>query len=445
MHESQLQGAARPPTSILQLEMSVNTSDGQLIKNLEACKKLKLPTLSKQPVHEGTLYICGSGPSLARSYMDIPKDAEILALNGAYKWLGSKGIWPAYFAMLDARAENINFLEEDKLDGHTEFFLASQCHPKCFKALKEYTLSTFHLSTPTTQLVFPKEPLYVGGGGTVGLTALALAIALGYRHVVLLGYDSSFDGQARHVAHQPQNDKLNTLPIYIEDREYVTTHAMAAQAMDFFPFYNAIRAICPEFTIDLMGDGLFYDFVTTNNRAPTRERELSKYVTAYQLDDYGMTRERRDAIKREVSAIPEISHWLDVSCGRAETREIATELGIPWWGTETVPALVGGRVQLATLPHTGLQSKAYDLVSLIEVIEHLLPEDLEPALRELERLARKHILISAAIAECWIGGVNLHPSAMSEEKWGTLFRSIWGDRVQRVGDFGGSPGWRVDL
>lgn len=443
--QSNTKGAERPPTSILQLEMSVNTTDMELIKNLKACKKRKLPTIAQQEANPHTLYICGSGPSLAKTWPMIPVQAHLMALNGAAKWLHEKGVHIDFMAMLDARKENVNFFTEKLLQTDINFLVASQCSSEVFKLFpKDALVSTFHLSTPTTRLVFPEQPLYVGGGGTIGLTAIALAIALGYRHVVLLGFDSSFAGDKKHVDFQPQNEGLNTLPIFIKDRVYLTTHAMAAQAMDFFPFYTAIKQICPDFIIDLMGDGLFYDFIVTNNHPTTRERELGKYAAAYQLDDYGMTKERYDAIEREVSPL-QISSWLDVSCGRAETREIARKLGIPWWGTETVPALTGGRVQLATLPCTGLQSKAYDLVSLIEVIEHLLPEDLEPALRELERLARKSILISAAVAESWIGGVNLHPSARPETEWDKLFRTRWGARVQRVGNFGGSPGWRIDL
>lgn len=443
MTSPKLQGAERPPTSILQLEMSVNTSDGQLLKNLEACKKLALPTLAQIAAHDRTLVICGSGPSLAKTCWKLPPNSNIMALNGAYKYLRKVGIQPDFFAMLDAREDNVNFLEE--VEDSAVFYLASQVHPKCFKKLKGKQVTTFHLATPTTRLVFPEEPLYVGGGGTVGLTALALAIALGYRHVLLLGFDSSFQGQSRHVAPQPQNEGLSTLPIYVAHREYTTTHAMAAQVMDFFPFYAAIREVCPEFTIDLAGDGLFYDFVTANNNPPSRERELGKYAEAYLMEDYGMTQERYRAITAEVSQLQHCSSWLDVSCGRAETRDIARVFGIPWWGTETVEALTGGRVTRGVLPNIPMPTKGFDLVSLVEVIEHLLPEDLEPALRELERLARKHILISAAVRECWIGGVNLHPSAMPEEKWDSLFRSIWGDRVKRVGNFGGSPGWRIDL
>lgn len=438
-------GTGQPALAILQLDMHVNVTDRQLRQNLEHVKALKLHELKLQDTHDRVLAIIGSGPSLRDTWAFIPPDCDVMALNGAYRFLRSKGRIAEYFAMLDARECNAEFLQS--LDASTNVLLASQCHRSAFDmAYQCKALCTvFHLATPTTRVVFPEKDLYVGGGGTIGLTALGLALALGYRKVILYGYDSSFDGEASHAQPQSQNANQTTIDVWVQDRKYTTSHAMAQQTMDFFPFYEAIKKVAPEFEIHLNGRGLFYDYIMTNNNPTTRERELAKYVEAYKHDDYGMTQERADGLREIVSQLSGQS-YLDVSTGRGELLEIAKDCGFAIVrGTETVPALCNERVTQAVLPSIPHGDQSFDVVSLIEVIEHLLPDDVRPALHELTRLARKHIVISAAVYPHWYGGVNLHPSARPEEDWQTLFTEVWGDKVRRVRNLGLSPCWRVDL
>lgn len=432
-----------PRLGLLQLEMRVNTTDKKLLENLKYAKSLNLPKIRLAEANDKVLYICGSGTSLKLSSLLIPNGSDILALNGAYRYLRSLAITPKYFAMLDSRECNTNFFED--LSTETTYLLASQCHHSSFAEILDFPKrGVFHLATPTTQKIFPNEELYVGGAGTIGLTSLGIAIALGYRRVYLLGFDSSVG----HVLPQSQNEDDELIDVWVQDRKYMATKAMAAQTMDFFPFYDAIRECCPEFQITLMGSGLFYDYIMTNNHESTRERELSKYAMAYKEEDYGMSKERYDGISQLLADIPR-SHryrYLDVSTGRGETMQLAHEHGFKdVWGTETVDELIKDHMIKGILPNLEFSDKSFDVVSLFEVIEHLVPEDVPLALGELTRLAIHHILISAAVYDCYIGGVNLHPSARSVEKWQELFEKVWGSKVRRVGNLGSSPVWRVDL
>lgn len=441
--ETQPAGIGSPALAILQLEMQANTTDKQLRSNLEHVKGLGLPELTLADAHDRVLAIVGSGPSLRSTWRHIPHDCDVMALNGAYGFLRERGRTANYFAMLDARSVNVNFLNDPSAD--TQYLLASQCHPNIFDRLKSFGRFVFHLCTPTAKAAFPEAKLYIGGGGTIGLTAFGLALALGYRKVILYGYDSSFDGEDRHAVEQAQNADQNTIDIWVQDRKYTTSHAMAAQTMDFFPFYTAIKKIAPDFEIHLVGSGLFYDYIVTNNKPASRDGELSKYIEAYRHDDYGMSEGRRLGLDEIVGELTGES-YLDVSTGRGELLEIARKHGFKTVrGTETVPALCNASVTQAVLPSIPFPDQSFDVVSLIEVIEHLLPDDIVPALNELTRLAKKHIIISAAVYPHWMGGVNLHPSAMPEEDWQGLFTATWGDRVRRVRNLGLSPCWQVDL
>ncbi len=434
---------APPALSVLHLEMQVNTTDKQIYDNLRYVYSRHLPKLPYFEAHDKVLAIVGSGPSLADTYEGIPPDCDVLALNGAYKFLQSKGRTAEFFAMLDARECNTTFIE--KPDNDTCFFLAAQTHKAVVDKLEGQRVFIFHLCTPSDKKVFGEVDVRVGGGGTIGLTALALAMQLGYRKVILYGFDSSFKADESHVLPQPQNADLRTIDVWVQDRKYRTTHAMAAQTMDFFPFYDAIKKTAPEFEIHLRGSGLFYDFIVTNNHPTSREKELAKYQEAYKNDDYGMTQDRYDSLDAIIGKLMGES-YLDVSTGRGETLLLAQKHGFTTiQGTETVEALCNERVIKAILPSLPFADRSFDVVSLIEVIEHLLPADIKPTLRELTRLAKKHILISAATLPHWYGGVNLHPSARPLEEWDALFKAQWGDKVARVQDLGFSPCWLVTL
>lgn len=443
-----------PTLGILNLEMLPNVSDTELLANLNAWKELKPVALRLSPAHKRVLAIAGSGPSLKRTAPGIPPDCDVMALNGAYKYLVDRGRVPTYFAMLDARACNANFLERPHNDTGA-FLVASQTDPSVVRHVPPQKQFVFHLGTPTTRKVFPDAEFYLGGGGTIGLTAFGLAYCLGYRTVIGYGLDSSFEGDARHVQHQPQNANMAAIDVWVNDRKYTTTHAMASQVADFFAFRDALLKIAPEFQIHIIGDGLFYDFVTTNNNPTTRDRELAKYVEAYKHEEYGMSEGRKTALRGIVESIKPApigpagitgASFLDVSTGRGELMQIAREAGFDLVrGTETVSELLSSEIVSAVLPTIPYGDKTFDVVSLIEVIEHLLPEDVTPSLYELTRVAKRHILISAAVTPHWYGGVNLHPSARPEAEWYELFRSVWGDKVTKVQNLGQSPCWLVTL
>lgn len=257
-------GAATPPVLYeLDICVAVNTPDKKLKNNIQSALARDLPTLSMRPVKDKKLAICASGPSLYRTWCGISEDTDVMALNGAYKFLLANGRTPNYFAMLDARACNTNFLETPYKE--TEFLLALQCAPEVFDALAEFNTTTYALYTPLCRRLTRKIPglMNIGAAGTIGLSALSLAAVLGYRTVELHGYDSSFENEERRVVAQPQNDGEITMDIYVEDRRYRTTPAMAQQVKDFRGYLAAVTEAVPDFTVDLMSGGLLRDYLAT--------------------------------------------------------------------------------------------------------------------------------------------------------------------------------------
>lgn len=417
--------------AILKVETTCNTSDKQLIGNLEAVKARGLPSVPFVLQQERSLFVCGSGPSMLEYYelaSKTFKDFDVMALNGAYKALLNIGVVPKYYCQLDARPENTNFV--DLLHDDTTFLIASQCAPEMFDALVNRKVNVFHLNTPTTHRVFPDADCYFGGGATVGTTALAIAAFLGYRVIGVFGYDSSYskDGKS-HVRPQSQNANQKTLDVWVEDREYLSTPAMAKQVEEFRPWIATLTRTFPNIDIRMFGEGLLYDYIATGQRNfATRESEAAKYAEMYKDPSYGMSPYRAESI-HSILASREKGSLLDVGTGRGETLDIARSLNYPIVsGTETVDQLIKSREDVAygLLPNISAPDNYYDTVTCFEVMEHLLPSDVVPALRELERLAKNRVIISVCTASDVRGGVELHPSWRTESEWLDTLRLAWG-------------------
>jgi hypothetical protein len=150
----------------------------------------------------------------------------------------------------------------------------------------------------------------------------------------------------------------------------------------------------------------------------------------------------------ESDKLPEIdgASLLDVGTGRGETMGIARKCGFSLVrGTETVPDLLGPDVSYGLLPDLFVLNDAYEVVTCFEVLEHLLPEDVVPALRELARVARRTLIVSTATYSHRVSGVELHPSHRSEEEWLETIRAALDAPVTKIADFDKSPVWRIDL
>jgi ubiquinone/menaquinone biosynthesis C-methylase UbiE len=127
----------------------------------------------------------------------------------------------------------------------------------------------------------------------------------------------------------------------------------------------------------------------------------------------------------------------------------ALRLGfIPCHGTEIVPALIDGvtvvRAEVHALPFC---DKAFDVVTMFDVIEHLVPGDDEAACRELARVALRHVLLTASNLPSFSeAGDDLHINRRPYNEWDSFFRAWFAPaRVTRLVSRNPiSEAWRVD-
>jgi ubiquinone/menaquinone biosynthesis C-methylase UbiE len=187
----------------------------------------------------------------------------------------------------------------------------------------------------------------------------------------------------------------------------------------------------------------------SDGRTRGRAVEYEKYVRAYGNPGYRMSQARLEDTVRALRVL-RAGSLLDVGCGRGEMITQALRLGfIPVHGVEVVPALIDGvtvvRGEVQAIPFT---DKSFDVVTLFDVIEHLIPGDDELACRELTRVARRHILLTANnMTSQKAIGEELHINRRPYQEWDSLFRSWFPGTVrwldgprQHV-----SEAWRVDL
>jgi hypothetical protein len=153
----------------------------------------------------------------------------------------------------------------------------------------------------------------------------------------------------------------------------------------------------------------------------TIESELDKYSAAYSQDEY---RSKKHAVHNRWALLRSVTPgtYLDVSCGRGETVALANRIGFKARGTEFTKELVSAErgIEWGHLPELeGIEGADY--LSCYEILEHLVPQDVLPALNRLVDLAGKRLWITTndrqARAVFPDGIYNLHLSRLPLKWW----------------------------
>ncbi|MFA6041352.1 MAG: 6-hydroxymethylpterin diphosphokinase MptE-like protein, partial [Methylophilus sp.] len=276
----------------MKIETTCNTPDEVLFNNIAINSARNLPWLKQTDAHDGHAVIVGGGASVKDWIDEIRMRREngqvIFALNGAAKYLMSYGIMADFCVIVDARERNADFL------GYTNsYLLSSQVSPFLFNVLEEArvkditlwhqeypdNMPEFDAALPDTQ---PEHTL-IGGGTTVGLSAMVIAYALGYRALHLYGYDSSYTDDNLHA--YAQNDPQRVIcDVTVAGKTFKTTLAMAKQA-ELFPQLSdsLIDFGC---TITIRGDGLLPFTSKMSTIEPEKISEQEKYQKMWEHSEY---------------------------------------------------------------------------------------------------------------------------------------------------------------
>jgi FkbM family methyltransferase len=183
--------------------------------------------------HDGLAIICGGGPSLTGQRFQIAAlqggGGLVFSTNQADAHLRVVGISPNFHIMLDARPQLCEWVNP----GGTKLY-ASICDPKTLaRGAAAGRLGIWHPFTQGIEEILPKDAMLIGGGNTVGLRAMALAFAMGFRRLALFGFDSCYTDGAHHAYAQPLNDGERVLDCIVAGKRFKAAPWMASQAQDF--------------------------------------------------------------------------------------------------------------------------------------------------------------------------------------------------------------------
>lgn len=219
------------------LPVRCNTGDAEIFANVEFACSLPLPWLDVVEAHDKVAVIVGGGPSLRGSLPMIrarqKAGQHIVCLNGSMNALASEGILADFYVMLEAREESARQFLSAPIRG-AKYFLASQCHPSAFAAVAGEDVVLWHPLYPGIEkYTAHRDCAMIGGGTSVGLLAMSILWALGYRTIHLYGLDSSYEGDEGHAYAQPLNAGEPTAEYEIAGRKFRAAPWMARQAMEF--------------------------------------------------------------------------------------------------------------------------------------------------------------------------------------------------------------------
>jgi uncharacterized Rossmann fold enzyme len=217
--------------------------------------------------HDGSMVIAGSGPSLPAFIEEIRQERAngrpILAVNGAHDLLCEHDIIPDLFLTCDPRDLRHNLRRKNM---QTIYLLASRCAVEVFEHLRGHRIVLWHSQGhPTEMPALAGVKGKVGGGSTSGLRAIAVAYLMGFRNMVLYGFDSCNDAEGKKRF--DSGNQFLTMPVVVGERTFTCSVAMAGQAQEF---QNSTYGWMPGLHLDVKGDGLIAAIVEARRKAGYR-------------------------------------------------------------------------------------------------------------------------------------------------------------------------------
>lgn len=161
--------------------------------------------------------------------------------------------------------------------------------------------------------------------------------------------------------------------------------------------------------------------------------ELEKYLKIYgdtsgRWAGYGHKNHGRGAFPL-VHGVPSL---IDVGCGHNEFVLKCRTLGIAATGVDFACPSADVIASAESLPFA---DKAFHTLTAFDMLEHLLPEQVEPVLREFSRLSSHFVFsISHVPSMCKVEGETLHPCVQPEEWWIQRIREA-GGTVNKTGNY----------
>ena len=220
-----------------QLARSAEEVIGNIRRNSERCllDVHELPEFR----HVLPIAIVGGGPSLNGELDLLRRVKYIMACGSVHDHLICAGIVPKWCVIVDADPIMARYLTHPA-KGCT-YLVASQCHDAVFEALKGFKTVPWHAGDeePSKEIWGDEPKTLIGGGCTVGLRAMMIALTFGYGNFHLFGFDTCLPDEETHHAYEFATDREEIGKVTrirlgsTEGKEFLMADHHIAQLFDF--------------------------------------------------------------------------------------------------------------------------------------------------------------------------------------------------------------------
>jgi hypothetical protein len=196
------------------------------------------------------------GPSLADTWQQITR--PIVTVSGAHDFLVERGVVPDFHVDCDPREHKARMLKQPQKA--TTYLMATVCHPSWWEVLKGHNVRLWHLingnDLETVAWVAANHPegmtSMISGGSTVGMRAMEVMAALGYRRFKFHGMDCSYTTDRHAGLHLGKEQ--SKIFVKAGGRVFQTTRQMLEAAIEMEEFIKTQDA-----ELAFFGDGLMQE------------------------------------------------------------------------------------------------------------------------------------------------------------------------------------------
>lgn len=229
-----------------------------LAANIKHAATLSLPKLEDVPGFRQRknypISLLAGGPSLADTIKDAKGD--LMVCGSAHDYVLSLGVKPKYAVFLDGDAIMAKYVKNPCKD--VIYLVATQCDPVLFDRLKSYKVYTWNCAGGVGYELFNNE-LVVGGGSTVTLRALSLAVLLGFSDIHTHGMDSCYIGGKHHAYSTEKVAKARPIRVGgATGKTFMASPYQVSQAMNFQAFLRHFKHIA---YVTVHGPGLIAEIM----------------------------------------------------------------------------------------------------------------------------------------------------------------------------------------
>lgn len=270
--------------TLTQLEgctITIATPLDKVARNVEHARSLGLPSILT--LDEWREYvpvaIVGGGPSLNETLDELRTFENVIAAGSAHDHIVAHGIRPRWTVVCDADPVAANYLRTP-VEGCT-YLIASQCDPAVFEALKGHRVAVWHCGASVkdeTEIFGGIERFSIGGGCTVGMRSIVIAVLFGFRNLHLFGMDNCVRADQHHAYPFTDPDReFNETPVPLRlgdasGREFMVWPYHVGQLFDF---KKLLKAFANRMSVTVHGDGVLAELMRMGREQAERQRRAA--------------------------------------------------------------------------------------------------------------------------------------------------------------------------